>query len=179
MSEATLDLLGHRSADFSPCRNWRYCLRRTWEPDKPWVLFVCLNPSTADESEDDPTIRRCIGFAREWGYGGMAIGNVYAWRSTDPRGLQDTPDPVGAENDIWLGRLARTTHLIVCAWGTHADRSRAQRVAAILSGDLTLEGDPEPRRVLNALAVNANGSPGHPLYLRSTLQPEPWTRWRD
>ena len=88
-----------RSAAFSPCRRYRYCLSRVWNPKLPSVMFVGLNPSTADEQEDDPTVRRCIGFARNWNFGGLILVNLFAYRSTDPADLLRVDDPVGPGND--------------------------------------------------------------------------------
>src|SRR5690606_18576726 len=92
------------TARFSPCGQYRYLLTRPipapfWKPDAGEAVFVMLNPSTADASEDDPTIRRCIGFAKEWGCTGLTVANLYALRSTDPKGLWKHRDPVGPEND--------------------------------------------------------------------------------
>lgn len=155
-----------RSAHFSRCRSWRYALWRRWDHERPWVLFVALNPSTADETRDDPTIRRCIGFARDWGYGGLCVANLFAWRATRPEDLKAARDPVGPRNDRWLGRLAREAELVVCGWGNHGrfmDRSR--RVRGLLGRT-------------HALRVNDSGEPAHPLYLPKTLRPRPWT-WNE
>src|SRR5262245_38555366 len=96
-----------RSAVFSPCRKYRYSLTRIWDAERPNVMFVGLNPSTADDQVDDPTVRRCIGFARKWRFGGMIIVNLFAYRSTDPNRLQEILDPVGPENDEHIAATAR------------------------------------------------------------------------
>jgi hypothetical protein len=153
-------------ADFSPCRRYRYALRRTWGDGKP-VVFVGLNPSTADETQDDPTIRRCIRFARDWGYPGLVMANLYAWRSTDPGQLRKVEDPIGPDADVWLARLAAEAGIVVCAWGTNADNYRAERAAAILQGD--------PPRALHVLGLSKHGAPLHPLYQPARLTPQPWT----
>ena len=89
-----------QSADFSACGTYRYALRRIWLPAAPQVLFIGLNPSTADEKSDDPTIRRCLGFARSWGYGGLIVANLFAYRATAPSALREARDPIGPLNDL-------------------------------------------------------------------------------
>ena len=91
-----------RHAVFSPCRTYRYALSRVWAADKPYALFIGLNPSTADETLDDPTIRRCIDFAKRWGYGGLVMANLFAYRATNPSEMKAATDPVGVANDEWL-----------------------------------------------------------------------------
>lgn len=121
-----------------------------------------LNPSTADERQDDPTIRRCIAYAKRWGYGGLLIGNIFAFRSTDPKGLYATPDPVGPDNDFWLDKIARQADRVVCGWGVHgAHMGRGERVLWWLR-----------RYKPMALKITAEGHPGHPLYLRADLEPK-------
>ena len=105
-------------AYFSPCRRWRYALWRFWAP-QPLLHFIMLNPSTADENANDPTVERCERRAHDWGYGGVIVTNVFAWRSTDPRGLHDTEDPVGPENDAVIPRAALAARDTICAWGVH------------------------------------------------------------
>src|SRR5690348_9608350 len=105
-------------AVLSPCRNYRFALWRRRD-DGPQVLFILLNPSTADESTDDPTVRRCIGFARAWGFGTVAIGNLFASRTRSPALLAEFSDPVGPGNGDWLVRLRDESSLTVAAWGNH------------------------------------------------------------
>jgi hypothetical protein len=93
-----LSLLSESGAEFSECQQYRYTLWRTWDSQADRVMFIGLNPSTADETEDDPTIRRCIRFAKDWGYGGILMMNAYAYRSTAPRGLKQVTDPIGPRN---------------------------------------------------------------------------------
>lgn len=151
---------GSYGADFSPCRTWRYALWRRWD----WqdyanqVMFIGLNPSTADESEDDPTIRRCIGFAKRWGYGGLIMMNAYAFRATDPKVMKAATDPIGPGNDEAF--CYRRTHvgLIVAAWGSHCSQERADQVCQAIS------------RPIKCLGKNKNGSPKHPLYLRGDTE---------
>ena len=87
-----------KGAHFSTCRRYRYRLWRIWDENKPFVLFICLNPSTADENEDDPTIRRCVRFARDWDYGGMVMVNLFAFRATDPSELYNADEQIGQNN---------------------------------------------------------------------------------
>lgn len=142
-------------AEFSPCRSWRYALWRRWNISRKMALFICLNPSTADETQDDPTIRRCIGFAKSWDCGGLYIANIFAYRSTDPKALYKIPDPIGADNDFWIKKLSREAKITICGWGTHGNyQDRGSKVLDIIR---------EP----HCLGRNKDGSPKHPLYLRA------------
>lgn len=152
-----------REAILSDCGRYRYVLSRSWDPAKPAVVFVMLNPSTADARFDDPTIRRCVGFARAWGYGKLLVGNLYALRATDPDELAAADDPVGPENAYWLNWLRRCGDITVAAWGAHKmAAARQAEVMDLLGG-------------LHALRVTAKGMPGHPLYLPGDLTPTRWT----
>jgi hypothetical protein len=115
-----MDVDSGTGAVLSPDRVYRYALWRVWDASKPIVLFVGFNPSTADEHVDDPTIRRCIGFAKSWGYGGLVMANVYAYRATDPREViaLERDVAVGPNNDETLRTLAEDCDLVVAAWGT-------------------------------------------------------------
>ena len=107
-------------AVLSPCGKYRYRLGRMWgRVIDPTVLFVMLNPSTADGTQDDPTIRRCVGFAKTWGFGHLLVGNMFAYRSTDPKALRalTVDEATGPENDAHLEHMASIAHKIVCAWG--------------------------------------------------------------
>lgn len=151
-------------AEFSPCRTWRYVLRRRWDASLPMAAFVLLNPSVADETQDDPTICRCIGYAKRWGYGGLVLGNLFALRSTDPRALRTHSEPVGAGNDAALIRIAHEGGgAVICGWGTHG--AYMER-GAWVSGMLRNMG-----YKLKTLKLTAAGHPSHPLYLRGDLQP--------
>jgi hypothetical protein len=155
------------SAVLSDCERYRYLLGREWA-DGPTAVFVMLNPSTADALTDDPTIRRCIGYAQAWGCGGLMVANLYAWRATDPDELWAADDPVGPENDAHLYAAAQVAAdsggPLVGAWGANA---KADRIAAVLN----LPGMDR----LTALAVTKAGQPRHPLYLKADLTPQPWT----
>jgi hypothetical protein len=151
-----------QGALFDDRRIWRYRLWRVWDETKPRVAFVMLNPSTADEKVLDPTLRRCIGYAQAWGFGAMEIGNLFAFRATEPDDMKAAQDPVGPANDGELAEMAHRAALIVCGWGAHGghqDRDRA--VLALL----------EPVADLRALRLTKAGAPGHPLYLPASLQP--------
>lgn len=155
------------SAVFSPCRTWRYCLERVWDPALPRAAFILLNPSTADETKDDPTIRRCIGFAKAWGMGGLVLGNAFALRSTDPFVLRDHADPIGPDNDQHLAELAKGAETVVCGWGAHGVlNERDRRVCEIIEA-----AGAQPM----ALKRTFGGQPGHPLYLKRTLWPSPYS----
>lgn len=151
--------VGRGSAVLSDCGTYRYKLRRSWDTGKPVCLWVMLNPSTADADRDDPTIARCQGFSRSWGYGGLIVVNLYALRATDPHQLRRHPDPVGDANDGHIHTAVLGTDTVVCAWGTHPFAARrAHAVAGILRSAI-----PRPARV-RCLGVTASGAPRHPLY---------------
>lgn len=154
----------HRSAAFSPCRRYRYRLCRVWNPKLSSVMFVGLNPSTADEQDDDPTVRRCIGFARKWNFGGLILVNLFAYRSTNPSGLFAVADPVGPGNDKHIMAIARAAERVVLAWGTHGTLlDRDQHVLSLLPGAY-------------CLGVTKEGHPKHPLYLAGNTSVRPFHR---
>jgi hypothetical protein len=125
-------------------------------------MFVGLNPSTADETLDDPTIRRCIGFAKDWGYSGLCMTNLFAFRATDPAKMLAAQDPVGPDNDKVLQELAQNAGVVVAAWGTHgAHLKRDAHVRSLLTR-------------LHCLRLTKAGFPGHPLYLPKNLTPQPY-----
>jgi len=137
------------------------------------VAFILLNPSTADESVADPTVRRCMTYARDWGYTKLVVLNLFALRSTAPKVLYSDPDPVGAENDSHIWQVVNprweSLHgkpLIVCAWGTHGNLyNRDATVKLLITGSGVK---------LTCLRQNADGSPAHPLYLPKNLAPIPF-----
>ncbi len=104
-------------AKFSECRTFRYGLYRTWEMEKKPLIVIGLNPSTADETKDDPTIRRCMRYAKDWGLGGLVMLNIFAYRSTDPKGLRQVEDPIGPDNDWYLTQTRGG--IMLCAWGAN------------------------------------------------------------
>lgn len=147
-------------AKFSEDRVYRYALWRIWDENQPNVMFIGLNPSTADETEDDPTVRRCKGFAKSWGYGGLIMANIFAYRATEPEIMKSAKDPIGPENDEWLLKLAQQATLVIGAWGNHGKfKSRGKIVVDSISD-------------LYCLKMNETGHPTHPLYLPSELQPK-------
>lgn len=148
-----------RSAVFSPCRTWRYTLDRHWNGISPkrTVLFVLLNPSTADEKHDDPTNRRGIKFADRWGYNGCVFVNLFAARTPQPQEMKATTEPVGPANDEWILQRASEAAIIVCAWGVHGSfKSRSRDVRGLL----TAHG-----YTLHCLGQTKSGEPRHILYL--------------
>jgi hypothetical protein len=152
-----------RKAAFSPCGRYRYTLWRDWGGEGgKYALFVCLNPSTADDERDDPTVRRCIAFADAWGYRRLCVANLFALRATDPAALLAAADPVGPDNDAWLRRAARGAAVVVAAWGNRGARlGRDGEVLALL---------PRP----HFLRLTVRGRPEHPLRLPRGLTPRPW-----
>lgn len=150
---------------------YRYELQRSWGAG-PVVEFIMLNPSTADADVDDPTIRRCVGFAKRWGYGSLVVHNLYAYRATDPAELVNVDDPVGPENRDYLSR--GDADCTVAAWGAHP--------AAVgwWSGyPFGWQRQILERRRLDCLGVNANGSPKHPLYVPADRALTRWGRRDD
>lgn len=151
------------TATFSDDDTYRYRLRRTWDTSKPTVVFVMLNPSTADATADDPTIRRCLGFAETWGYGALVVGNLFALRATDPADLRNHSNPVGPENDRHLREMCTDDRLVVGAWGANGSyQGRAREVLELLDVDL------------HALDTTKAGHPVHPLYQPADTDPEPY-----
>ncbi|MFG2424977.1 DUF1643 domain-containing protein [Streptomyces sp. NPDC048448] len=155
------------SAALSPCDRYRYLLTRKWADTGKTAVFVLLNPSTADASQDDNTTKRCITYAQTWGCASLLIANVYAWRSTKPSGLAAADDPVGPDNDLYLQTAAAVAHdtggPLIVGWGTHTQPDRVADVLAL----------PGMHR-LHALAVTEGGHPRHPLRLAGNLIPRPW-----
>jgi hypothetical protein len=156
-------------ATLSDCGTYRYRLIRWWgDPNRvPQAHFVMLNPSTADASVDDPTIRRCIGFAKAWGFSGLIVTNLYALRATDPKQLGRHPDPVGAMNNNHLRLAAQDAGITVAAWGASYPKPhgkwRALEVQHILVGI----------GPVHTLGLTKNLDPRHPLYIRADTQPVP------
>lgn len=140
-----------------------------WAPEDAagFVMFIGLNPSTADETEDDPTVRRCIRYAQAWGYEGMCMTNIFGWRDTDPQGMRAQAFPIGDRNEETLRRIAGNADLILCAWGVHgAHMNQGRHVERTLRQD---------GRKLHVLGLTKDGHPKHPLYLRADLEPMEWT----
>ena len=154
------------SAVFSLNSVYRYELCRRWLLGQGICCFLMLNPSTAGEKENDPTVTRCIDFAERWGYRGLSVGNIFALRSTDPSLIKTHQDPVGPENDLHLSWIIRACDLVVCAWGNDGKISgRGARVRAMVE---------RLGKAPHVLRLNKDGSPAHPLYLPGILKPEKW-----
>lgn len=151
------------SAVISPCGTYRYELNRVWDSELPFVGWVILNPSTADAAHDDPTIRRCIGFAKRWGYGGIVVRNLYGLRANDPGELRNHHDPVGPENHAYLA-MAHHDAVTVCAWGSHPLAIDPGRQ---LITDLATAGVD-----VRCLCVTKTGHPRHPLYAPNNASPQ-------
>ncbi|RLD38696.1 MAG: hypothetical protein DRI97_13435 [Bacteroidetes bacterium] len=150
-----------KDATFSECRKYRFALWRTWDESTPYALIIGLNPSTADEVENDPTISRCINFAKEWGYGGLCMANLFAYRATKPTELLKADYPVGTDNNKWLQELAGAAGIAVAAWGNDGSHlGRSKEVVRLI-----------PK--LHYLKMNLTGEPAHPLYLKTNLKPVP------
>jgi hypothetical protein len=150
-----------RSAVISEDGLYRYRLDRRWA-DSPSIVWLMLNPSTADAEAEDATSRRVQAFSRAWGFGALTIVNLYAYRATDPHALWLAADPVGQENDAYLAEACAQSD-VIAAWGANA---RPDRIAEVLAL-------PGMARV-QALEVTKAGQPRHPLYLRGDLTPQPW-----
>lgn len=150
-----------QNARFSRCKNYRYTLKRSWDEGAGKVLFVGLNPSTADHRKDDPTIRRCVGFAHSWGFAAMEIANLFAYRATYPRDLKMASDPIGPRNGFWLLKAMRDSDLVVACWGTDGNfRGAADRFL-------------RRHENLHCIKWNSSQTPAHPLYLKKDLVPIP------
>ena len=151
-----------REAEISDCGRYRYTLSRRWDRSKPAVMFIMLNPSTADARQDDPTITRCIAYAKAWDYGELLVGNLFAWRSPRPDSLLSTPDPVGPRNNTALLEMAQRASKIIAAWGNHGGlKDRSQSVRRMFPGRLY------------ALDINSSGEPTHPRALQGITCPFP------
>jgi hypothetical protein len=154
---------GLATATFDASRRYRFRLSRIWHPDRPRICFVMLNPSTADALVLDPTVRRCAGFAHDWGAGAFEVTNVFALRSTDPAGLKRVGDPVGNGNDEAIVAAALAADAVICAWGTRANHlGRHRAILEVLDG---------AGIVPLALRLTKAGFPGHPLYVPRSARP--------
>lgn len=159
-----MNVLMQRGARFSDCRTYRYLLWRVWDDEGPTLNVIGLNPSTADENADDPTIRRCIDFGKRWGFGGLKMTNLFAYRSTDPRGLLAVDDPVGPDNNVTLKVQAYDAAYVIAAWGAHPlAMARAKAVRPFLE-----------RYHVMCLGTTKDGAPRHPLYLPKATTPTPY-----
>lgn len=150
-------------AEFSKNRKYRYALWRIWDESKGLIMFIGLNPSDADESTPDPTITRVVNFAKDWGYGGVYMMNLFALVSKDPKDLKKAKDPLG-DNDGWIEKIAPKCSEVVFAWGNFPQaRERAKQVIKMFPN-------------AKALVLNKDGSPKHPLYVLGTTTPIPFNK---
>lgn len=159
------NFFGRSSAVISECGRYRYSLARVWDETRYCLPFCMLNPSTADASDDDPTIRRCVNFAIREGCGGIHVVNLFAYRATNPAELKHVVDAIGPDNEHHLLRTVeaavRYNVPIVCAWGAHAsfpmDRALRKSNARLM-----------------CLGKTKWGRPRHPLYVKATTPLEPY-----
>jgi len=150
---------------FSKDRLYRYKLWRRWS-DGPTLCWLMLNPSSADEISNDPTVERCERRTRQMGYGQIVVLNIYAYRATDPAELWKVADPVGPMNDGTILIQANLAGRVVCAWGNNSEPERAAAVVAMLRAKLKIE--------LFHLGLTGAGQPKHPLYVPYSIKPTPW-----
>lgn len=156
------------TAIYSDCERYRYALTRIWEPSGKRALFIMLNPSTATEVQNDPTVERCERRARVLGFGSFRVTNIFAWRDTDPRKMRAASDPIGPENDATILEGCDWADQIICGWGSHgAHLSRGAAVEEMLRSR---------NLALTSLGQTKEGHPKHPLYIAYAQQPEPWPK---
>ncbi len=148
-----------RGAKFSVCRHWRYSLWRVWDPDKDKIIFIGLNPSTADENVDDATMCRLRGFSKSWDYGGFIMLNLFGYRSTDPRALKQDGDIIGPDNDKIIKEHISGVEKVVCCWGAHG--ALGGRSVAVIEMIKSCKVTPW------CFGITGSGEPLHPLYLAS------------
>jgi hypothetical protein len=148
-------------------QQYRYWLHRSWLSGSGIVVWVMLNPSTADATENDPTIFRCMRFSQRWGFGAMIVVNLYAGRTTEPKGLLEMDDPVGPLNQEYVDMAIKAaTKYVVCAWGANRlVENKGPKMAHRLRGSGVK---------LKCLGVSAAGHPRHPLYLPGDKELEPF-----
>jgi len=153
-----------KTATISECGLYRYDLTRRWADGGTTCAFVGLNPSTADAELDDPTIIRCIGFARDWGHSQLVMLNAYAYRATKPKDMRKAADPIGPLNDNdYLLPWFNSCKVVIAAWGANIDSDRQKHLIKLFQW-------------MSVLRLTKGGNPGHPLYLPKTLKPVEWVR---
>lgn len=157
--EGTADLFGHKGAVLSDDGVYRYVLSRIWDDAKDKVMFIALNPSTADALNDDPTIGRMIGYAKLWGYGGMYVCNLFAYRATDPKDMKSAENPIGNQNDTFIQQYAAKSDKVIFCWGTHGSYlNRDKDMLKLIDNPCCIE-------------LSKHGHPKHPLYLKADKMP--------
>ena len=153
-----------RDAIITDCGKYRYALSRNWGAGEEFVCFIMLNPSTADAKKDDPTIRRCVSFARTWGYSNLEVVNLFAWRTPYTGDFRGVADPVGPDNSGYLLDAMSRATIVIAAWGgLELARPRAQEVRQMAA---------QIRQRLYCLGVTKSGGPRHPLYVRGYTLPK-------
>ena len=168
----------NKSAILSNNKKYRYSLGRCWDESKPILMFIMLNPSTADDKEDDPTIRRCIGFAKSWGYGAIIVCNLIPYRATNPKellsiddneflGTIDNKGIVGYYNSAYISKLSQKVDKVVCAWG---NSNVIKKLRINISKIKEIVDKP-----LYYIEISKDGTPKHPLYLKSDNELKLWT----
>ncbi|QFU09883.1 hypothetical protein PARPLA_00554 [Rhodobacteraceae bacterium THAF1] len=151
---------------YSDCERYRYALTRVWKSERRRALFVMLNPSTATEVQNDPTVERCERRARTLGFGAFRVCNIFAWRDTDPRALRQAVDPIGPDNDAAIRDGCGWADVAICAWGTHGALGDRGVAVEQLMRDAGCE--------LHHLGLTKGGHPKHPLYIAYSETPRPW-----
>ena len=148
-----------KDAILSEDRKYRYVLSRIWDESKPLVVIIGLNPSTADEKDDDNTIKKCINFSKNWGYGGLYMLNLFAFRATAPSDMFNASSPIGEENSKYIEKYSKLSDKVICAWGNNGNfKNRSKEVLLNIENNFNLK-------------LNKTGEPAHPLYLNKNLIP--------
>ena len=142
---------------------YRYSLWREWDIDKSKIVFIMLNPSKADASMDDPTLRRCISFAKSWDYGSLIVVNLFAFRTASPLELKKVDDPVGKQNDRYLKKAIKSADQVVVAWGNNGKLMQRDRLVL----ELLSKHNIQP----HCLGITKSGYPRHPLYVMCSKEP--------
>ena len=173
MNAIEFKTVGDRGAIFSPDRLLRYWLWRVWDENKRPMVFIGLNPSTADEVVNDPTVERMERRARSYGYGGLIVVNIFAFRATEPEDLKDSAeagiDVIGRDNDMAIVSAMIKAGIIVCGWGTHGGyMDRGRIIKNLLSDSREING------IVTHLGLTKNGHPKHPLYISYRTKPTAW-----
>lgn len=167
-----------RATVFSPCRKYRYTLWREWEAYplaleweakrfQSYLMIIGLNPSTADETKDDPTIRRCIDFAKQWGFGALCMTNLFAFRATHPAEMKKAEMPAGMDNEHHIRRRASQAGFVLVAWGKHGKHHHQDLNVCRYLREIEVQP--------YCLGTNGDGTPKHPLYLPKDSKPIPFT----
>lgn len=148
-----------KTATFSNDKKYRYSLERVFDTRLPIIAFIGLNPSIADEEDDDPTVMKLIKYSKNWGYGGFRLVNLFAYISTDPNSLKELEDPIGDENDFHIDQTIQIADKVICCWGEYGNiLGRSTNILSLIELPFCLK-------------VNQSGEPSHPLYLSGDLQP--------